>query len=114
DIIGAYDRYASVDLTSTTYFLPMTVIWLALLLSFLSVLLFAPLRGQAASEPSPWLNEQKLKRILLFTSGLSLLDYLFQIRMSGRMEPSLVSHWYLRRDSLVVRFGHALVLSVRT
>ncbi|PYV72794.1 MAG: hypothetical protein DMG97_12775 [Acidobacteria bacterium] len=113
DIIGANDRYASVDLTSTTYFLPMTVIWLALLLSFLSVLLFAPLRGQAASEPSPWLNEQKLKRILLFTSGLSLLDYLFQIRMSGGMESFLVSHWYLRQDELFARFGDPFVLYSR-
>src|SRR5216683_6676698 len=38
DIVGANDRYASVNLSSTTYFMPMTVIWLALLLSFLSVL----------------------------------------------------------------------------
>jgi hypothetical protein len=37
EIIGANERYASVDLANTTYFLPMTVIWLALLLSFLSV-----------------------------------------------------------------------------
>src|SRR6266581_9743940 len=60
DIIGANDRYASVDLASKTYFLPMTVIWLALLLSFLSVLLFAPGQEQATSGPSPRLNEQKL------------------------------------------------------
>src|SRR5436190_11570973 len=47
EIIGANDRYASLDLTSPKYFLPMTVIWLALLLSFLSVLLFAPGEEQA-------------------------------------------------------------------
>jgi oligosaccharide repeat unit polymerase len=113
DIIGANDRYASVDLTSPTYFLPMTVIWLALLLSFLSILLFAPSRAQAASEPSPWLNEQKLKRILLFTSGLSLLDYVFEIRMAGGMEAFLASHWYVRQDELFARFGDPFVLYSR-
>src|SRR5438445_13210219 len=72
DIIGANDRYASVDLSSTRYFLPMTVVWLALLFSFLSVLLFAPTPEQVGSESSPWLHERKLKKILLFTAGLSV------------------------------------------
>jgi len=115
EIIGANDLYASVDLTSTAYFLPVTVIWLALLLSFLSVLLFAPGREQmqAESAPSPWLNEQKLKRVLLVTSGLSLLDYTATIQMAGGIEPFLVSHWYLRQDDMFVRFGDLYVLYSR-
>src|SRR6266496_586607 len=115
EIIGANDRYASVNLASKTYFLPMTVIWLALLLSFLSVLLFAPPREQvpADSRPSPWLNEQTLKRILLITSGLSLLDYVFEVHMAGGMEAFLVSHWYLRQDELFARFGDVYVFYSR-
>jgi hypothetical protein len=95
-VAGANDRYASVNLSSGTYFLPVTVIWLALLLSFLSVLLFAPAREQTRDEPSPWLSEQKLKNILLFTSGISVVDYLFAIHMAGGIDAFLISHWYLR------------------
>lgn len=113
EIIGANDRYASVDLTSTTYFLPMTVIWLALLLSFFSVLLFAPGREESSGETAPWLNEKKLTQIVLFTSGLSLLDFAFQITTAGGIEAFLVSHWYLRQDDLFARFGDSYVLYSR-
>jgi len=113
DIIGANDRYASVDLASKTYFLPMTVIWLALLLSFLSVLLFAPGQEQATSEPLSWLNEQKLKKILLFTAGLSLIDYIVTIQMAGGFGAFLVSHWYLRQEDMFSRFGDLYVLYSR-
>jgi oligosaccharide repeat unit polymerase len=113
DIIGANDRYASVDLSSTTYFLPMAVIWLALLLSFLSVLLFAPASGPVDSKGSPWISERKLKNILLLTSGISLVDYFVEIYMAGGIEAFLVSHWYLRQDDMFTRYGDLYVFYSR-
>jgi hypothetical protein len=113
DVIGANDRYASVNLSSATYFLPMTTVWLALMLSFLSVLLFAPAPASADAGASSWINEKKLKSILLFTSGFTVADYVFTIRISGGIEAFLISHWYLRQADMVARFGDLYVLYSR-
>jgi hypothetical protein len=59
------------------------------------------------------LNEQAIKRILLITSGLSLLDYFFEIHTLGGIEAFLVSHWYLRQDELFARYGDLYVLYSR-
>jgi hypothetical protein len=108
---GASDRYASVDLSNGTYFVPMVVIWLALLLTFQAVVVFAAKAKSGFYTAA--VNERKLKRILLTTFGLALCDYAFQIWVYGGWAAFFVSHWYLRQMDMIERAGDAWVLYTR-
>ncbi len=106
----ANDLYASVDLSRSQYIIPMLVVWLALLFSFQAIVLLKPETKTRAGMPEFCVNEQKLRRILLLTFGLALLDYGVSIWMLGGLEAFIVSHWYNRQLEMVERFGDAYVL----
>lgn len=109
---GANDRYASVDLSSRKYFVPMVVIWLALLLTFQAVVALAS-KAKSGFPAVLTVNEQKLKRILLTTFGLAICDYAFQVWVYGGWAAFFVSHWYSRSMEMVERAGDTWVLFVR-
>ncbi len=106
----ANDLYASVDLSSGQYIIPMLVVWLALLFSFQAIVLLKPRPKACATKQKIFINEFKLRRILLLTFGLALLDYAVSIWMLGGLEAFIVSHWYNRQLEMVERFGDAYVL----
>jgi len=106
----ANSSYASVDLSDGRYFLPVLVIWLALFFSFRAVLLFTPEPKTDGGKLDVPINAQKLKRVLLFTFGLSFLDHAATIWRLGGVEAFLISRWYLRQEDLFARFGDAFVL----
>lgn len=102
--------YASVDLSNGRYFLPMLVVWLALLFSFQAVLLLTrkPKSDEATLEFP--INERKLRSILLLTFGLSALDHAATVWRLGGVDAFLVSRWYVRQEDLAARFGDLFVL----
>jgi hypothetical protein len=113
EFYAANNSYASVDLSNAKYFLPMLVVWLALLFSFQAVLLLTrkpKMDGATLEFP---VNEQKLKRILLLTFGFSLLNHAATIWRLGGVEAFLVSHWYSRHEDLAARFGDLFVVYSR-
>jgi len=109
----ANSSYASLDLSNGRYFLPMLVVWLALLFSFQAVMILTPEPGKDKLNHELPINEQKLKRILFVTFGLALVDYAVTIRVLGGLESFLAAHWYYRQDEMFTRFGDAYVLYAR-
>jgi hypothetical protein len=112
EVIGANELYASVDLSSSRYVLPVIVVWLSLLLTFLTVIVFAPL-ASARDPAGVAVTSHQTKAILLLTVGLSFADYVFTVYVAGGIGPFLLSHWYLRQDDLLARFGDAYALYCR-
>jgi hypothetical protein len=110
DFYGANARYASVDLSDVRYLIPMLVIWLSLLFAFQSVLLLRPQKESSWSASDLPVQDRKLRRAMFLTLGLSILDCVFTIWRSGGLESFLLSHWYLRQEESVARFGDLFVL----
>jgi hypothetical protein len=110
--LGANDSYSSVDLSSGKYLIPMIVIFLALLLTFQSIVVFAS-RAKSGSPVGLALNEQKLKRVLLSTFALALCDYAIEIWVFGGFASFFVSHWQARQTEMVERAGDLWVLYMR-
>jgi hypothetical protein len=106
----ANERYASVNLSDSRYIIPMLVIWLALFLAFQAVAMLRPMKKRSWIASDLPLNEQKLKRVVLLTGGLSVLDWVFTIWRSGGIESFLISHWYLRDVESFAKFGDLFVL----
>jgi hypothetical protein len=110
DFYEANARYASVSLSDVQYLIPMLVIWLSLLLAFESVVLLRPQKKSSWSAVDLPLSRQKLRRAVFLTLALSILDCLFTVWRSGGLESFLISHWYLRQEESVARFGDLFVL----
>jgi hypothetical protein len=110
DFYQANARYASVSLSDVRYLIPMLVIWLSLLLAFQSVLLLRPQKKSSWSAAELPLNDRRLRRAVFFTLTLSILDCLFTVWRAGGLESFLISHWYLRQEESVARFGDLFVL----
>jgi oligosaccharide repeat unit polymerase len=106
----ANDSYSSVNLSDSTYFLPMMVIWLAAFFTFGAVIVLTPRYQNDRDDPPPPLNEGKLKQVMLLTWGIALLDYGITIWLSGGLAAFLVTHWYLRQTEFFTRFGEQYVL----
>jgi oligosaccharide repeat unit polymerase len=102
--------YASVDLSSSKYFLPMVVVWLSLLFSFQAVIALSP--GRLNNEPTVELsiNNGMLKRVLLLTFGVNSVGYIATVWASGGLEAFLVSHWYRRQEEMFGDLGDLYVL----
>src|SRR5437667_2554005 len=107
------EQYSSVDLSTGRYVIPMLVIWLALLLSFLVVVLLTPKPEFPGFYGGIHVDDWKLKRILLLTLALSVIDYLAMIKIYGGLESFLVSHWYRRQEEMVSQLGDIFVLYAR-
>jgi oligosaccharide repeat unit polymerase len=109
----ANERYASVNLSDVRYLVPMLVISLSLLFAFQSLTL---LRRQHSSFFCPsrlTLNDHKLKTVIYLTLAFSIIDLVFAIWRSGGVVPFLISHWYLRQEEAVAKFGDVFVLYTR-
>ena len=105
--------YASVDLSSGTYFLPMLVVWLSLLSSFQAVIALSPDRLNNGPTVELSVNNRILKRILLLTFGMNFVGYIVTIWASGGLEAFLVSHWYYRQEEMFGSLGDLYVLYLR-
>jgi len=103
------DSYARVDLSNLKYFTPFLVISLSLLLAFGTIILFAPEPGNDKRRAEVVFDQSKLKRVVLVTAGLALLDYLAKIWMQGGFAAFFLSHWYNRQGDLVARLGDSYV-----
>ncbi len=113
-VYGSNDRYSSVNLSDSTYFLPMLVIWLAVLFTFQVVIAITPeYRVGKDDSHSLRFNERRLKKAMLLTWGIALLDYAITIWLSGGMTAFLVTHWYLRQSDFLTRFGDGYVLYIQ-
>jgi hypothetical protein len=110
DFYGANERYASVNLSDTVYVIPVLVICVSLLFAFQSVVLLRPQNRSAWKAFELHLNETKLKRAILMTFGLSVLDWVTSVWRSGGLESFLISHWYLRQGEAFSRMGDLFVL----
>src|SRR6266550_5804251 len=110
DFYQANGRYASVNLSDIRYLVPMLVVWLSLFFSFQSVVLLRPRQMSVWRAWDLSLNEEKLKKAIALTLGLSILDSVFAVWRSGGMESFLISHWYLRQEESFARFGELFVL----
>lgn len=106
----ANSLYGSVDLSGGTYFIPMLVIWLALMFSFQAIMILKRRPKTNIVKPELPINELKLKKIILLTFGLAILDYACTIWRLGGLESFLISHWYSRQEDLVTRLGDIYVL----
>jgi oligosaccharide repeat unit polymerase len=107
----ANDKYASLNLSDGTYVLPIMVIWLALLFTFLAVVALTPKYPDGQEDLQPLVfNEKKLKLALRVTWGIALLDYGIAICLSGGVTAFLVTHWYTRGSDYFARFGDRYVL----
>jgi oligosaccharide repeat unit polymerase len=103
-------RYASVSLSDVRYLIPTLVIWLSLLLAFQSVALLRPQKKSSWSAADLPLNDRKLRRVIFLTLSFSILDCLFTVWRLGGLESFLISHWYLRQEESLARFGDLFVL----
>jgi hypothetical protein len=110
DVYEANELYASVDLSDSKYVIPMLVIGLALFFAFQAILVLKPKKDLTRSACYLPLNKEKLKRIILLTFGLAILDYVFSVWRAGGLESFLISHWYLRQVESFARFGDLFVL----
>jgi hypothetical protein len=110
DFYGANARYASVNLSDVRYAVPVLLIWLSLFLAFQVVALLQPLKKQAWRACDLSVRDQKLKRVIFLTLGISILDCLFTIWRSGGLESFLITHWYLRQEESFAALGDVFVL----
>jgi len=110
-VYNTNDRYRSVSFLNTTYLLPILVIWLAMLFAFVSVVvLMPPYCGSKDDVPPLLLNDKRLKRAIVVTWAIALLDYGITIWLSGGPTAFLVTHWYLRQTQFFTDFGEQYVL----
>ena len=110
-VYNANDRYNSVSFSNATYLLPLLVIWLAMLFAFVSVIVLTPpYHGSKDDPPLLPLSEKGLKRAILVTWAIALLDYGITIWLSGGLTAFLVTHWYLRQSEFLRSFGQQYVL----
>jgi oligosaccharide repeat unit polymerase len=56
------------------------------------------------------LNEKQLKRAILVTWAIALLDYGITIWLSGGLTAFLATHWYSRQSEFFTNFGEQYVL----
>jgi oligosaccharide repeat unit polymerase len=110
DFYQANARYASVDLSDVRYVIPMLVVWLSLLLTFEAVVLLRPQQKKPGKARFLPLDDHQLKRTILVTLALSILDCAFTIWHAGGLESFLISHWYLREEQAVASLGDLFVL----
>jgi hypothetical protein len=107
---GVNDSYSKVNLSTGEFFLPVAAVWASLIFSFLIVILFTPAGQKSGRKTERSINESKLKKVLLVTSGLGIFTYVAMIQMVGGLEMFLVSHWFRRQEDLVGRLGDWYVL----
>jgi hypothetical protein len=110
DFYKANARYASVNLSDVRYLIPMLVIWLSLIFAFQSVAFLRPQEESSGSTANLPLDDRRLRRAIFLTLGFSILDCVFAIWRSGGLESFLLSHWYLRQEESVAKFGDLFVL----
>jgi oligosaccharide repeat unit polymerase len=106
------DAYAKVDLSNVTYLIPFLVIWLSLLLSFMTVIFLVRGVDRRQQRREIELDESSLRRIIFITAGLALLDYSTAIWLAGGVGPFLLSNWYMRGVELASRFGDSYVVTL--
>jgi oligosaccharide repeat unit polymerase len=109
DFYGMNDRYAKVDLSNTSYFIPFMVIWLSLLLSFMVAIFSMPRPDARQARREVDIDESRLRRIIFTTAGLALLDYSLTIWLAGGVTAFLLSNWYGRVVELTARLGDSYV-----
>jgi hypothetical protein len=102
--------YATVDLSNIKYFIPVFVIWMSLLFSFVAVILFSPANDEKRIRSEIVFNESKLRSAVLITAGFTMLDYVLTIWAVGGLQAFVVSHWYNRGVESVARLGDVWVL----
>jgi hypothetical protein len=106
----ANERYASVDLSDGRYAIPMAVVLLALFITFQVVALLKPPQDSGWKPRDLLFDEQGLRRAILLTFSLSVLDWAFTIWRAGGLESFLISHWYLRQEQSFAQFGELFVV----
>jgi len=107
---GFSNSWSKVDLSKARYFLSALVIWMSLLFSFVSVILFTPEINEKRKRSEILFNEPKLRRAVLITAGLTLLDYVLTAWALGGIQAFFLSHWYSRGDQFIAQLGDLWVL----
>jgi len=105
-------RHANVSLTAVESLPPFLIIWTSLLFSFLTVLVFLPKPDQRWKRREIILNDSSLKRIILVTVCLAVVDYVATIYMAGGLDQFLLLNWYLRVEDWITTLGQRYVLYV--
>lgn len=107
---GVSGSHADVDLAAVGTLFPFLFIWTSLLLSFLTVLFFAPRRRDTQARREVFIDDAVVKRIVLVTTCVAAVDYMVSIRTAGGFEQFLVTNWYLRGSDLAATLGDRYVL----
>jgi oligosaccharide repeat unit polymerase len=84
----------------------MMVVWVALLLSFIVVLLLLPKDSGAGGDGDFDFDLPRLQRVLTISMVLSLLQWGVAIYAAGGLMQFLLSHWYTRGEELAEQYGH--------
>lgn len=105
---GVSEAWTRVNLANPIFFRPYLVIWLAMMLTCLSVFLADVSPSAPGAHPAP--SRRKLERVILITMAISLVDWTLLIWMVGGLAEFLVSHWYLREEVLAEQLGGAFTL----
>lgn len=106
---GTWDE---VNLGSLLYLRPYIVIWLCLMLTVGTAFVLT-LDRSAAKLYDHILSHGRLKRIVLGTMVLSIIDWAVMIWLQGGISELLLSNWYTRNNELAERAGFIYVVFTR-
>jgi hypothetical protein len=102
--------HANVNLSALETLPPFLIIWASVLFSFLTVLLFTPQTSRGFKRREVIVDDAVLKRIVLVTTCLAVIDYVATIQMVGGIDRFLITNWYLRGTDLLSSLGDRYTL----
>src|ERR1051326_2815651 len=102
--------HANVKLSALENLLPFLIIWASLFFSFLTILFFVPESSHARERDEIIVDDSLVKKVILVTTCLAIIDYVATIQLVGGLERFLVTNWYLRGTDLLSNLGDRYVL----
>jgi hypothetical protein len=101
---GISEAWTKINLANPVFFRPYLVVWLAMMLTCLTVYLCGA-QPHAATNGPPAVSIPKLERAIRITMAISIAAWMVDVWLAGGIAEFAVSHWYLRNAALADRFG---------
>jgi|GEM_PF-1888193 hypothetical protein len=109
---GITEAWTKINLANPVFFRPYLVIWLSMMLICTTVFLAG---GAVGSQPAPtqFISYRKLERVILLTMAISIAGWVTLVWLVGGVAEFVVSHWYLRAETMAESLGGYFTLYAR-
>lgn len=114
----SYELWGKITTEANEFFIPFILIWVSLSLINLCVIAFTPqitlIHANGMTENrNTEISIAQLKKIILYSVGISFLFFLINIYLSGGPTAYFSSHWYYRFNETSEQYGKLFTLYLK-